>query len=135
MISAEEQSHRAPRHGRLRQRLATLAAFAMYSLRRFNADGCFAASGALSYTTLVSLVPLAVIALGSLSSFPIFAPLRDQILQFALENFVPSIGEQAAWWFRAFAESATQTTAIGVAGIAATGILLLVTVEDQLNLI
>ncbi len=31
--------------------------------------------------------------------------------------------------------SATQTTAIGVAGIAATGILLLVTVEDQLNLI
>ncbi len=31
--------------------------------------------------------------------------------------------------------SATQTTAIGVVGIAATGILLLVTVEDQLNLI
>ncbi len=31
--------------------------------------------------------------------------------------------------------SAAQTTAIGVAGIAATGILLLVTVEDQLNLI
>jgi membrane protein len=48
---------------------------------------------------------------------------------------VPSIGEQAAWWFRAFADSAAQTTAFGVAGIAATGILLLVTVEDQLNLI
>jgi membrane protein len=104
-------------------------------LRRFNVDGCFAASGALSYTALVSLVPLAVIALGSLSSFPIFAPVRDQILQLALENFVPSIGEQAAWWFRAFADSATQTTAIGFAGIATTGVLLLVTVEDQLNLI
>src|SRR6202007_3305780 len=57
------------------------------------------------------------------------------IVQLVLGNFVPSIGEQAAWWFRAFADSATQTTAIGVAGIAATGILLLVTVEDQLNLI
>src|SRR5439155_11365233 len=53
----------------------------------------------------------------------------------ALENFVPAIGEQAAWWFRAFAESATQTTAIGVAGIATTGVLLLVSVEVQLNLI
>jgi membrane protein len=115
--------------------VTTTSAFALYALRRFNVDGCFAASGALSYTTLVSLVPLAVIALGSLSSFPIFAPVRDQILQLALENFVPSIGEQAAWWFRAFAESATQTTAIGVAGIATTGVLLLVTVEDQLNLI
>src|SRR6202007_2201082 len=57
------------------------------------------------------------------------------IVQLVLGNFVPSIGEQAAWWFRAFADSAAQTTAIGVASIAATGILLLVTVEDQLNLI
>jgi len=59
----------------------------------------------------------------------------DKLLSLVMENFVPSIGTQAAWWFRAFADSATQTTAIGAAGIAATSILLLVTVEDQLNLI
>jgi len=135
MTAAEEESRSTGRGGRLRRLATTTTAFALYALRRFNVDGCFAASGALSYTTLVSLVPLAVIALGSLSSFPIFAPVRDQILQLVLENFVPSIGEQAAWWFRAFADSATQTTAIGVAGIATTGVLLLVTVEDQLNLI
>src|SRR6267142_28162 len=135
MTAAEEESRSTRPGGRLRRLVTMTTAFALYAVRRFNVDGCFAASGALSYTTLVSLVPLAVIALGSLSSFPIFAPVRDQILQLVLENFVPSIGEQAAWWFRAFAESAAQTTAIGVAGIAATGILLLVTVEDQLNLI
>jgi membrane protein len=135
MTTAEAESRATRRTGRLRRAAATAAAFALYSLRRFNSDGCFAASGALSYTTLVSLVPLAVIALGSLSSFPIFAPVRDQLLGLVMENFVPSIGTQAAWWFRAFADSATQTTAIGAAGIAATSILLLVTVEDQLNLI
>jgi membrane protein len=135
MTAAEAKGRSTRRGGRLRRLVTTATAFALYALRRFNVDGCFAACGALSYTTLVSLVPLAVIALGSLSSFPIFAPVRDQILQLALENFVPSIGQQAAWWFRAFAESATQTTAIGVAGIATTGVLLLVTVEDQLNLI
>src|SRR6516162_3155462 len=135
MITAETESRSTRQGGRLRHMRATAAAFALYSLRRFNADGCFAASGALSYTTLISLVPLAVIALGSLSSFPIFAPVRDQLLGLVLENFVPSIGAQAAWWFRTFADSATKTTAIGAAGIAATSILLLVTVEDQLNLI
>src|SRR5215831_16509221 len=135
MTDTEEESRTTPRRGKLRRMMKTASAFAVYSLRRFNTDGCFAASGALSYTTLVSLVPLGVIALGSLSSFPIFAPVRDQLLRLVLENFVPSIGEQAAWWFRAFADSATQTTAIGAAGIAATSILLLVTVEDQLNLI
>ena len=135
MISAEERSLPTAQRGKLRQMLATPAAFAMYSLRRFLADGCFAASGALSYTTLVSLVPLAVIAFGSLSAFPIFAQVHDQLVALIFRNLVPSIGEQAAWWFRTFADSAAQTTAIGVAGIAATGILVLVTVEDQLNLI
>ena len=135
MTAVGEQSGSTGWRERLRHTATRAAAFAVYSLSRFNADGCFAASGALSYTTLVSLVPLAVIALGSLSSFPIFAPVRDQLLGLVMENFVPSIGTQAAWWFRAFADSATQTTAIGAAGIAATSILLLVTVEDQLNLI
>src|SRR5580765_3632957 len=41
--------------------------------------------------------------------------------------------EQAAWWFEYFAASAMHATAIGLVGIRATGILLLVTVEDQLN--
>lgn len=134
MTTAEEESLPIRRR-RLRHMARTSAAFALYSLRRFIADGCLAASGALSYTTLVSLVPLAVIALGSLSAFPIFAPVRDQLLALVFRNFVPSVGEQAAFWFRTFADSAGQTTAIGFAGIAATGILLLVTVEDQLNLI
>jgi membrane protein len=135
MISTEERSLPTAQRGKLRQMQATLAAFAMYSLRRFLADGCFAASGALSYTTLVSLVPLAVIAFGSLSAFPIFEQVHDQLVALVFRNLVPSIGEQAAWWFRTFADSAAKTTAIGVAGIAATGVLLLVTVEDQLNLI
>src|SRR6266403_814343 len=133
MTSAEEQGR--PRRGKPWQMGATLAAFAMYSLRRFLADGCFAASGALSYTTLVSLVPLAVIAFGTLSAFPIFAQVHDELVALVFRTLVLSIGEQAAWWFRTFADSAAQTTAIGVAGIAATGILVLVTVEDQLNLI
>src|SRR6201987_6438772 len=133
MISAEQQG--GPRGGKLRQTCATMAAVAMYSLRRFLADGCFSASGALSYTTLVSLVPLAVIAFGTLSAFPIFAQVHDELAALAFRPLVPSIGEQAAWWFRAFADSAAQTTAIGIAGISATGILLMVTVEDQLNLI
>ena len=117
----------------LRRRLATAGTFSLYALHRFNRDGCFAASGALSYTTLVSLVPLGVIVLGILSVFPNFAPVRQELLGLIFRNFVPAISEQAAWWFEYLAGSAAQATAIGVVGIAGTGILLLVTVEDQLN--
>src|SRR5436853_2854526 len=119
--------------GALRQRLAAVATFSRYVVHRFSRDGCFAAAGALSYTTLVSLVPLGVIALGILSAFPNFATVRQQLLEFVFRNFVPQISEQAAWWFQYFADSAAQATAIGIVSIAATGVLLLATVEDQLN--
>jgi membrane protein len=132
-MQAGEDGSRHLRGGGMRRLAGTSGSFALYALRRFNADGCFAAAGALSYTTLVSLVPLVVIALGFLSAFPIFAPVRTQLLAMLFDKFVPAVGEQAAYWFRSFADSATQTTAIGFAGIAATGVLLLATVEDQLN--
>ena len=109
MISAEEHRRTTPARRKLRRGATTFAAFVMYSLRRFTADGCFSASGALSYTTLVSLVPLAVIAFGTLSAFPIFAKVHDEMVALVFRTLVPSIGEQAAWWFRAFADSAAQT--------------------------
>jgi membrane protein len=117
----------------LRAKLAATLTFSRYVLHRFNRDGCFAASSALSYMSLVSLVPLGVIAFGILSLFPNFATPRQQLLGFVFRNFVPQISEQAAFWFQYFAESAAQATAIGIVGIAASGILLLITVEDQLN--
>src|SRR6266446_9260717 len=117
----------------LRRRLTAARTFSLYALHRFNRDGCFAASGALSYTTLVSLVPLGVIALGILSLFPNFTVARQELLGLVFRNFVPAISEQAAWWFEYFAGSAAQATAIGIVGIAGTGVLLLATVEDQLN--
>jgi membrane protein len=119
--------------GRPHRALASIATFSLYALHRFNRDGCFAASGALSYTTLVSLVPLGVIGLGVLSAFPNLADSREELLQLIFRNFVPGISEQAAWWFQHFAGSAAQATAIGIVGTAAVGVLLLVTVEDQLN--
>jgi membrane protein len=117
----------------LRRKVAEALTFCRYTLHRFNADGCFAASGALSYTTLLSLVPLGVIALGILSAFPMFAGVRQQLLGLVFRNFVPAISDEAAWWFEYFAGTAAQATAIGIVGTAGTGILLLVTVEDQLN--
>ena len=78
------------------RRAVTAAAFIRYALARFNRDRCFGAAGALSYTALVSLVPLGVIALGILSIFPTFAAVREQLLAVLFRDFVPTIGEQAA---------------------------------------
>src|SRR5947199_3008797 len=133
MRQAEQHGDWAGRIGELWRRLDAVRTFSLYALHRFSRDGCFAASGALSYTTLVSLVPLGVIVIGILSVFPSFADTRQELLTLAFRYFVPAISEQAAFWVQYFAGSAAQATAIGVVGIAGTGVLMLVTVEDQLN--
>lgn len=133
MQQAEERGWESGLIHALRRRLAAAWTFSWYALHRFSRDGCFAASGALSYTTLVSLVPLGVIAIGILSVFPSFTETRQVLLTLLFKYFVPAINEQAAYWVQYFAGSAAQATALGVIGIASTGVLMLVTVEDQLN--
>src|ERR1700761_691302 len=102
------------RNGAMRRGGGASLTFCRYALHRFNRDGCFAASGALSYTTLVSLVPLGVIAFGILSGFPNFIDIRQELLGLVFHNFVPAISEQASWWFQYFAASAAQATALGI---------------------
>lgn len=126
-----EQEHARPaRDERLWHRLGR---FVRHVLKRFIEDGCFAAAGALSYTTLVSIVPLLAISLAVLSAFPIFDKLRERALMLMFDNFVPTVGATIEEYISTFAQSAGKTTAIGLVVLAVTAIMLLATIEDRLD--
>jgi membrane protein len=113
--------------------LATLWAFLRHVIARFVADGCLTGAGALSYTTMVALVPVTALAVAVLSAVPVFADTRDQLLAALFRTFVPEVSAEVEWWFRYFAGIAMRTTTIGIAALAVTVILLLATIEDQLH--
>jgi len=112
-----------------------LVRFVRHVVRRFIEDGCFAAAGALSYTTLVSIVPLLAISLAVLSAFPIFDKLRERALMLMFDNFVPTVGATIEEYISTFAQSAGKTTAIGLIVLAVTAVMLLATIEDRLGAI
>ncbi len=114
-------------------RLRTLAGFIRYTIATFVGDGCLTGAGALSYTTLVALVPVTAIALAVLSAFPVFADKRDALLASLFQAFVPEVSGEVEWWFRYFAGTSVRTTTIGVLALAVTVVLLLATIEDQLH--
>ena len=120
---------------RARRGLRRFARFAFHVLRRYQEDGCLAAAGALSYTTLVSLVPLLAISLAVLSAFPIFDTLRGEVLGFVFKAFVPRIGGTIEAYIGNFAASAGKTTAVGVVALAVTSITLMATIETRLDAI
>jgi membrane protein len=110
-------------------------AFAICCVSHFIEDRCLVAASALSYATIVSLIPLTAIVLAIFSGFSVFSGARDRFLLVLLDHFAPDIGEHAAWWFQYLATNAAKTTVLGSLALVVTAILLLATIEDHLQII
>lgn len=110
-----------------------LSAFVRLVLTRFGRDQCMRIAAALSYTSLLALVPLGAIAFAILRAFPVFDDIQDQIKSLLFENFLPESVEGAQVYFDQFVGKAGGMTAIGIIGLAITAIMLLATIEGALN--
>jgi membrane protein len=107
--------------------------FGRFLWQRFLDDKCFETAGALSYTTLVSLVPLMVAGLAMFSVFPVFAGARDTLLDFVFHNFVPAAGRHVQVALQEFASNASQLTGISVLVMLFSAVSMMVSIEDRLN--
>src|SRR5690606_16454995 len=121
--------------GRLRRLLDDGRGFAFHVLQRFGDDRCHRVAGELSYTTLLSLVPLLAVGLATLSAFPVFAGMREQIQDFVFSNFVPAAGDVVQAQFSSFLENAGKLTIFGILALGVTALLLLNTIEAAFNAI
>jgi membrane protein len=61
-------------------------------------------AGYLSYVSLMSLVPLMVVALSVATAFPIFADIHHSVEQFVYDNFVPTASDVVQQYLSAFVE-------------------------------
>ena len=101
--------------------------------RRFTRDDSLNRAAALSYTTLLSLVPLLAIGLAILAAFPALEGARTQLRRFLVGNLVPEVGQQVRQSIDGFISNAGNLTAIGVVGLVVTAVLLLYSVEEAMN--
>jgi membrane protein len=110
-----------------------LMSFIIYAARRFNADGMAISAGALTFSTLLALVPLMVIAFAILSGFATFDPARDRMEALFLDIFVPEVGAEVGNYLTEFSRNAANLTAFGIVALAITAVMLLWTIEATLN--
>ena len=107
--------------------------FSRFIWQRFIDDKCFETAGALSYTTLVSLVPLMVAVLAMLSVFPVFESARDVLLNFVFQNFLPSTVAKVQNTLQTFADNASQLTGISILVMLFSALSMMISIEDRLN--
>lgn len=103
--------------------------------RRFFEDRSSQTAGSLTYTTLLSVVPLLTVALALSTAFPVFDNVVQTLQDYILENVLPEATglSEIADEINSFTERAGRLTAIGIAGLAMTSVLLMMTIDDSLN--
>ena len=107
-----------------------------YLVHRAEEDQLAQSAGSLTYTTLLSLVPLVTIALGLFSAFPLFDDAKKAIETFLLQNVLPRAAAQMiSEYIAGFAEAAAKLTTAGLAVLALTAAVLMQTIFDAFDAI
>ncbi|HLB80798.1 MAG TPA: YihY family inner membrane protein [Dongiaceae bacterium] len=117
------------------KRLTAAAGFVGFAWRRFVDDRCLHSAAALSYSSLLAIVPLFAISLSILSAFPFFAALRAEAESLLVGNLMPHATEAVAAGLTTFIEQARSLTGLGLIGLAVTALMLLATIDGAFNTI
>ena len=113
--------------------LQQLWQFAQTVRRRYAEDRCTRVAGALSFTTLLALVPLLAVAVAVLSVFPVFQSWVTSIDEFIYGNFVPAAGEAVQKYLQQFAANAGKLTVWGLLFVIIAALMLMATIEKTFN--
>ena len=102
---------------------------------RFYEERALQTAGSLTYTTLLSLVPLFTVALAISTAFPVFDQTMEQLQYFILENFLPDAQgiDTIANQITSFTQNAGRLTAIGMGVFLVTAVMLMTTIDIALN--
>ena len=103
--------------------------------RHFGEDRLFDEAASLSYTSLLSMVPLLAVVFGVASIFPVFQQWSEQLQSFVFSNFVPASGDKIQSYLAGFLESVGKLTLTGTLVLIITALLLMVRIERTFNLI
>ncbi len=103
---------------------------------RFREDRLGLTAGSLTFTTLISLVPLVTVMLAVFSAFPMFASFEEALQKYFLQTLVPdSIARQVMTALTQFAAKAQGVGSVGLMLLLLAALALMLTIDRTLNAI
>ncbi len=118
------------RHPRVKAGREVLA----FAARRARMAQMQQVASSLTLTTVLSIVPLLAVALAMFAAFPLFAEYREAFEKLLIKNLLPSeFNTSILRYLRQFATKAAGLTVFGLAGLAASALLMIFTIDAALN--
>ena len=113
--------------------IRALLEFCLALARRLRDDRGIQTAGSLTFTTLLALVPLVTVAVALSTAFPVFDQAMEALKGYVSGQLLPEGGAKVTQQFSAFAAKAGRLTAIGIAFLAVTALMLILTVDEVMN--
>lgn len=102
--------------------------------RRFHGEHCVQTAAALSFATLLGLVPMIAAAFALISLFPVGVGLGPALQKFLLANLLPdTAGAIIAKYVGQFASRAGRVTFLGIGVLGVTALMQMLTIERAFN--
>jgi membrane protein len=115
--------------------MRTLLRFLIGVVNRLRGVGLAQSAAALSFTTLLGLVPLLTVIFVIVAHYPIFQDISAAFERFALRHLVPTSGSVVRGYLVDFAGKAASLQGLSVAFVAVTALMMVATVEQEINVI
>lgn len=92
-------------------------------------------AAALTFATLLSLVPLMAVSLAIFYAFPVADRVQESIQDFLFQNFVPTSGEVLQEYMQAFSDKASRLSGVGFAFLLFVALMMMGNIDRALNTI
>lgn len=107
--------------------------FVRFFIRHFHESHGLQIATALSYTTLLSIVPLVVVAFSLFGQVPILQELSGLVQDYIFANFVPQLGDTIHQYIDQFSSNAGQLTISGIIALLIVALMLIATIDNAFN--
>jgi membrane protein len=105
-------------------------------VRRFREDRLALTAGSLTFTSVISIVPLATVMLALFSAFPIFSTLQETLQRYFVANLFPdTIAKPVLGAITQFSTRANRLGLVGLIALLVSAIALMLTIDRALNAI
>ncbi|MDG2960474.1 virulence factor BrkB family protein [Bisgaard Taxon 10/6] len=114
----------------------TYAAFADFGKifwSRFNQNKLLLEAGALTYSTMLAIVPLIMVFFSIFSAFPIFHDVTGVLKEFIFTNFAPSAGDIVGQYIDEFVQNSKKMSAVGIISLILVALMLIHSIDNSLN--
>jgi len=114
---------------------ARAVAFVTRVARRLSGVGLARTAAALSFTTLLGIVPLVSVAFAYVARYPLFEQWVASLESFLLAHLLPGTASTVRPYLEGFTARAGDLQGLGIAFVVVTAVLLIATVEREINAI